>query len=189
MMEYSKYSVIKGQRHTIQIPSEKLESFSYDTLKLLLEIKSTNICHETIPVSEGLHTISNLVNDFSKFLDKEEFTDDTLIARNGTEFKAHKSILCARSEVFAAMFRNDTLEAKTNRVTIDDMDAETIQEMLKFMYSAKEVSKNLTTKLLPAADKYALLDLRTMCEKRLMETISVNSVVDSLSISRTILPR
>ncbi len=56
--------------------------------------------------------------------------------------------------MFAAMFGHDTLEAKTNRVVITDVDYETMQKLLKFIYCEKVSDlKKLALNLLPAADK------------------------------------
>jgi hypothetical protein len=69
--------------------------------------------------------------------------------------KIHKIYFdSGRSSVFAAMFGHDTLEAKTNRVMITDVDYETMQELLRFIYCEKVSDlKKLALNLLPAADK------------------------------------
>ena len=61
-------------------------------------------------------------------------------------------------DVFAAMFSHrDTAEDKTNRVEITDVDEDSLEQLLKFIYTDKIDESNLTTLacgLLTAADKY-----------------------------------
>lgn len=69
-------------------------------------------------------------------------------------FQAHKAILGARSEVFAAMFGHEMEENKSNRVEITDVHHEVMREMLKFIYTgSSENLEGMAGALLAAADK------------------------------------
>ena len=50
-------------------------------------------------------------------------------------FGAHRSLLSARSPVFAAMFASGMKEAETGQVRIEDVDPTTFQQFLKFLYT------------------------------------------------------
>ncbi|XP_058980076.1 protein roadkill-like [Musca domestica] len=126
----------------------------------------------------------NMTHDFAKILASEEFSDVTLVTADGTEFKAHRFVLCARSEVFAAMFRNDFSERNTSRITIEDMDAEVMQEMLNYLYTDRKIPKQMAPALYTAANKYALLHLQGMCEQVLIETMDVASVLEEVMKQR-----
>lgn len=164
---------------------KKINSFPFDHIQVILYIENTAARHNgsTYDNNERLY---NLKKDFANLLQNEDFSDVTIISSEGDEFKAHKSILSARSEVFAGMFRCNLSEATTNRVPIDDVDAETMRELLSFIYSAKETPKNLAAKLLPIADRYALMDLKTICEQHLMEAISHDTACDILLLAKRI---
>ncbi|XP_073841535.1 speckle-type POZ protein-like [Musca autumnalis] len=125
----------------------------------------------------------SLTKDFAHILTSKEFSDVTVVAPYGAKFKVHKLILCARSQVFAAMFRNDSQESKTNLIRIDDMDAEVIEEMLKFMYTCGNIPEKMAAELFIAANKYSLLDLQTLCEDILIETMEVATVADILLLA------
>lgn len=57
---------------------------------------------------------------------------DVTLTCNDVKFPAHKAILAARSDVFAAMFQHkDTEEAATNEVKIDDADVNTLNNFLE----------------------------------------------------------
>uniref|UniRef100_A0A1I8M9I4 Uncharacterized protein n=1 Tax=Musca domestica TaxID=7370 RepID=A0A1I8M9I4_MUSDO len=122
----------------------------------------------------------NMTHDFAKILASEESSDVTLVTGDGTEFKAHTFVLSARSVVFAAMFRNDFLERNTSRITIEDMDAEVMKEMLNYLYTDRKIPNQMAAPLYTAANKYALLHLQDMCEQALIETMDVASVADTL---------
>ncbi|XP_073843278.1 speckle-type POZ protein-like [Musca autumnalis] len=124
-----------------------------------------------------------IADDFAKILSSEEYSDVTLVAQGGVTFKAHKMVLCTRSEIFAAMFRNDLEESRKNRIEIDDMDANVMKEMLTNIYTDSEIPKEMAAKLFCVAHKYALFNLQQMCEKMLIDAIGVDSVADILLLA------
>uniref|UniRef100_A0A1A9VF19 BTB domain-containing protein n=1 Tax=Glossina austeni TaxID=7395 RepID=A0A1A9VF19_GLOAU len=94
-----------------------------------------------------------LSEDLGNLFDNEKFSDVTL-AVGGREFQAHKAILAARSDVFAAMFEHEMEERKLNRVAITDVDHEVLKEMLRFIYTGKAPNLDkMADDLLAAADK------------------------------------
>lgn len=62
------------------------------------------------------------------------FADVTLCLDSET-IQAHKTVLCARSDVFRAMFNSQMLEATTGRVYIEDIDVAVMKELLNFVYT------------------------------------------------------
>lgn len=78
----------------------------------------------------------DLKKDFASMLHNSILSDVTLKA--GTEeFKAHKALLSARSPVFARMFDSEMKEKETNTVEIEDIEAQTLQELLNYIYTGK----------------------------------------------------
>ncbi|XP_073838527.1 protein roadkill-like [Musca autumnalis] len=135
---------------------------------------------------DKIYLCSSLTKDLDNILTNKEFSDVTLVAQDGIELKAHKLMLCARSQVFAAMFRNDMEESKTNRIRIDDMSAEVIKGMLRYIYTGYAgdyVPCKLAKELFIAANKYALFDLQTMCENILINTMNRDTVTDTLLLA------
>ncbi|XP_061393747.1 speckle-type POZ protein-like [Musca vetustissima] len=106
--------------------------------------------------------------------------DVALVAQDRIEFKAHKVVLCARSDVFRAMFRNDLQEKKTGSITIDDMDSDVLKKLLNYIYTDEEMPKEMAADLFVAANKYALVDLQKICEDILIEVMSDDTVADIL---------
>lgn len=65
---------------------------------------------------------------------KETFADITIII-NDENILVHKSILCARSNVFKAMFNSNMKESNTNKIIIDDISTDAFKELIKFIYT------------------------------------------------------
>uniref|UniRef100_A0A0N5AB14 BTB domain-containing protein n=1 Tax=Syphacia muris TaxID=451379 RepID=A0A0N5AB14_9BILA len=129
-----------------------------------------------------------LREDYMKML-RDGVLTDFVIRVQGREIKAHRAILAARSPVFAAMLctHEDTNEAKTGVVVIEDLDYETVNEMLNFIYCGrciKDFSEfSFASDLLIAADKYGLEELKSRCERALVQALTYENACDLLVIS------
>ena len=100
---------------------------------------------------------------------------------DGVEIVAHKAVLAARSPVFAAMFRNEMREKVSNRADIVDVDADTFQELLRFIYTGTvEKLSELVREILAASIKCDLKDLQHLCELEMCRQMPVDNVVEFL---------
>jgi speckle-type POZ protein len=98
----------------------------------------------------------------------------------GRVFPAHKLILATRSEVFAAMFQHQTKEQSSNQITIEDVEPEVFQELLRFIYTGRvslDKMETMAAGLLFAADKYLLDRLKKECENYLLHHMSPDNCV------------
>ena len=86
-----------------------------------------------------------LSNDLKRLYESGHDSDVKLIV-NGHDFEAHKTILMARSEVFAAMFISGMNESQSNTIEITDIEPTIIDIMLRFMYTGK-VDKSKSRRL------------------------------------------
>lgn len=124
-----------------------------------------------------------LAEDLGNLWENTRFTDCCFFVK-GKEFKAHKSVLAARSPVFNAMFEHEMEEYTKNRVEINDLDPEVFKEMMRFVYTGKAPNLDkMADNLLAAADKYALGRLKVMCEEALCSGLSVENVADTLILA------
>ncbi len=118
--------------------------------------------------------------------DYADMADVTLICESRT-FPCHKVILSTRSDVFKAMFsHNETKEGQTNRVEIEDTDAATLEQLIKFMYTDKvdEASlAELASSLLRAADKYNIPKLKFLCEEAICKNLDVANAAEALILA------
>ena len=108
-----------------------------EEISLCIQILSDKAIHRTREADREMqrNSASALLKDYAA-LQKKEIMSDVTIVCDGARFPAHKLILSARSEVFAAMFSHkDTLESQQNEVTIKDLTKLTVETFLNFIYS------------------------------------------------------
>ncbi|XP_063115089.1 speckle-type POZ protein-like isoform X2 [Cavia porcellus] len=153
------------------------------------QVRQVSVVQDSVNISG--HTNTNtlkvpecrLAEDLGNLWENTRFTDCSFFVR-GQEFKAHKSVLAARSPVFNAMFEHEMEESKKNRVEINDLDPEVFKEMMRFIYTGKAPNLDkMADSLLAAADKYALERLKVMCEEALCSNLSVENVADTLVLA------
>ena len=94
-----------------------------------------------------------------------KYTDLVLEVGNST-FHCHKFMLARKSDVFDAMFSHDFSEKHNNKVVIEDLEAEAVLEMLRFIYLGKVLQMERVNKsVLFAADKYNIVDLKGIFDR------------------------
>lgn len=67
---------------------------------------------------------------------EKQFTDFEFLVGDRI-FPAHRGIVAARSPVFAAMFKADMVESRTQRVIIEDIESSVFEEFLYFLYTGQ----------------------------------------------------
>ncbi|CDW53510.1 Protein maternal effect lethal 26, partial [Trichuris trichiura] len=131
-----------------------------------------------IPDSESL-----FISDMKALLENGAYADFS-ISVGGITIPAHRCILAARSNVFAAMLLHATEESRTCTLEITDFEPDVIQELVRFIYSGHcNRIDELGADLLTAADKYNLEDLKFHCEKALVRAINVRNVCELLVLA------
>ncbi|XP_065209070.1 speckle-type POZ protein B-like [Planococcus citri] len=160
-----------------------------DKLKLICELSysrkpyfaylPSSCCSKPDKISE-----SNLSTDFERFfIDDDNFKDAT-ISVTGKNYPVHKTVLAARSSVFNAMFKSNMEESQKNHIVITDIEQEPFEEMLHYIYTGKTKNlQELAFELLPAADKYDLRELKTMCEEVLLRKLSTDNAARILILA------
>ena len=99
------------------------------------------------------------------FLDDMKYTD-LILEVDGSTFHCHKFMLARKSDVFDAMFSHDFSEKHNNKVVIEDLEAEAVLEMLRFIYLGKVLQMERVNKsVLFAADKYNIVDLKGIFDR------------------------
>ncbi|XP_030516524.2 BTB/POZ and MATH domain-containing protein 3-like [Rhodamnia argentea] len=113
-------------------------------------------------------------------------------------FKAHKVILAARSPRFRDEFFDPTGDGNKKNLTLKDVDPPIFQAILEFIYTDEfpdiSISKiagstshfsstNALLRLMVAADLYRLNRLRLLCESRLTEHITTDTVAAIIALA------
>jgi speckle-type POZ protein len=112
-----------------------------------------------------------------------DYNDCTLIC-DGVQVPACKFLLASQSPVFRAMFIGESEEAKTNRVKIDDIRAEVMQELARFTACGKiEKFDGIIEELLMAADKYEVETLKELCSTQMIASLTKENICHRLAIA------
>ena len=71
-------------------------------------------------------------------------------------------------------------EAVSNRVTIEDVDAATFKQLLRYVYCGQlpDDMDELPEKFLPSAEKYDMKEMKVACVASMIKNIKVENVVD-----------
>ncbi|XP_035220820.1 protein roadkill-like [Stegodyphus dumicola] len=142
-------------------------------------------CHKSIEkIPPSMNFFSKLSRDMQAMYDRHDYSDFVLVCNN-LEFHAHKCLLSARSPVFAQMLQHPMLETTDNRMLIKDIDADTLEKLLLFMYSgqANPSSYSQARDLYYAADKYAVYDLKRICGEFIPSFLSSSTALETLILS------
>ena len=151
----------------------------HDSLIIVCDVFVSPDSDTTAPILIHVPHCS-LSDDYGQLFENQNLSDVTMSV-NDTEFKVHSVILAARSPVFAAMFKHDMKERNTGIVKVDDIDQGVMKEVLRFVYTGKVLNLDeMADSLLAAAEKYQLIRLKAMCEKTLLENLSIQNASDML---------
>lgn len=168
----------------------------------LLEQKNSVLVDDILNIKCSIHmNVSNnievnfkerILDDYETLFLDGNLSDVTIIImeeknvmeKKNKQIDAHKSILSARSKVFAAMFKHNMKENNTNIIEISDVSYDIMKELLLFIYSGKveDMQKN-AKKLLPAAEKYEIIELKALCEESLFKNVQIEDACEILTIA------
>ncbi|KAI3865101.1 hypothetical protein MKW92_007723 [Papaver armeniacum] len=145
-------------------------------------------CSVTVPPSDMGQSLKTLLKSGTA-------TDVTFEVGDET-FKAHKLVLAARSPVFRAQFFGLVGDPNMDKVVTEDVEPSVFKAMLLFMYSdelpdANEVSgfdsscssTVMVQHLLAASDRFGLDRLKFLCEAKLCEAVTTDTVATTLALA------
>lgn len=99
----------------------------------------------------------------TSFRDGGKFTDIILVAGE-KRIPAHKVVISALCDYFHAMFSNELSESYQNEVTINDVDPEALEALVKYAYTAKlEIRVDNVESLLASACLLQVDDVKNAC--------------------------
>ena len=133
-------------------------------------------------IKEPFNHEKKVLQDFEDLYGDEKHNDVAFNVR-GKQFKAHKTILIARCQVFAAMFDHPSKEKMTGIVDVTDIEPDVFEELLHYIYTGKVPSKQMeevAVELLAAADKYQLEKLKKACGNYLSYGMSPENCIKLL---------
>ncbi|CAL1281806.1 unnamed protein product [Larinioides sclopetarius] len=126
--------------------------------------------------AEKLSACTSVHDDF-KALYNDQFLTDIVLKTATKSFSAHKNVLYARSSVFRATLTNDMKEKNTDCIKVEDLEDETVQRLLLFLYTdnLEELQWESAIQLYYAADKYAIGKLKVLCSSFLIDNLNTST--------------
>ncbi|KAH0564642.1 hypothetical protein KQX54_013258 [Cotesia glomerata] len=121
-----------------------------------------------------------ILNKMENYLFSSELSDVTIKVENET-FSAHKIVLGKNSPVLETMLNSK--KQKKCIISFKGFDKETVEEVLRFLYTGKVEKDNdsdLILKLLSFADKYQVKILMDFSETKLIKTLTADNVIEIL---------
>lgn len=118
---------------------------------------------------------STIISDFRSMINDSTLSDVTFEVQGNPVF-AHK-LLLMRCSYFRALFLGDMRESRAAVICIDhDVQHEIFLLILEYLYT-DHVSIPLTNamELFAAADLFCIPRLKIMCEKRILESITIET--------------
>ena len=179
--------MIKDQLFTsVYIDTKSYNQFSSNESLIInckLEIFDST---QNISTSRKPLESNNFTQDMYQFFSNDQNFKDVTISVQEKIFQAHKAVLAARSEVFAAMLSNEMLEKINSYIEIKDLTPQTAEKMLNFMYNDKVDDLDLkksAPELLAAAEKYNLKRLKEICIAAMHENLDIENVIQTLKVA------
>jgi speckle-type POZ protein len=106
------------------------------------------------------------------------------VCSDGKEIPTHRFVLVAHSPVMYKMLMAPMLESKTHTAKLDDIDGETMLEVLRFLYTGKvEDVDFLAPSLLYCAEKYELKDLKNYAATSMSKNLTLDNVLEYFTLA------
>ncbi|GFY56064.1 speckle-type POZ protein-like B [Trichonephila inaurata madagascariensis] len=174
---YCEWDIING------IVLQEIEKTIYGSL---LSIQDWNLTSDGFKSKFRLDS-KHVLKENLESLYKENVLCDTKLKTKTGSFPAHKSILSARSPVFQKMFTNDMREKNSECVDMEDLDDDTVQRLLLYIYTATlpDLLWDSACNLYAAADKYEILSLKCECSSFLKDNLSQDNCCDLFILADT----
>lgn len=117
---------------------------------------------------------STLVSEFRALVDNETLSDVTFIVE-GTPVYAHKLFLM-RCSYFQALILGDMKESSMEHIRIEQVSHPTFLKILEYLYTDQlRIHLDSAMEVFEAADLFCIPRLKTMCEKRMLQSINVEN--------------
>ena len=117
---------------------------------------------------------STLVAEFKAMVDDETLSDVTFLVE-GNPVYAHKLMLM-RCSYFRALFLGSMKESTMETIRIEQVSHPIFLQVLEYLYTDQlRIPLESAMDLFEAADLFCIPRLKTMCEKRMLQSINVEN--------------
>ncbi|XBI41606.1 hypothetical protein VPH35_126053 [Triticum aestivum] len=158
----------------------------------VINFKEVHVSEPKMEVVVRVPSSSELLDNLSNLLGATEGADVSFIVKHEV-FSAHKIILAMRSVVFWAEFYGPMRDEQRCIVTVEDMHPAAFRGLLHFIYKDSlprmgdlnnDEYEEMLRHLLVAVDRYAMERMKLMCESKLCEVLSAETMGTTLALAQ-----
>uniref|UniRef100_A0A4W3J0H9 Kelch repeat and BTB (POZ) domain containing 2 n=1 Tax=Callorhinchus milii TaxID=7868 RepID=A0A4W3J0H9_CALMI len=136
-----------------------------------------------IPEQINTEYAVSLLEQLKFFYDQQLLTDIVLIAES-TEFPCHKMVLATCSSYFRAMFMSGLSESKQTHVHLQNVDAPTLQIIIRYAYTGNLAINDKTVEQLYETSSFLQVEnVLHRCREYLIKKINAENCVRLLSFA------
>lgn len=189
--------------HELQLPSSKHQPGRWRPVNAGRGTQpQPRFCHAAVVYQDTLYSFggysgSERINEFIKFdfalydltfevppssinaelrsMVNNPMLSDVTFVVEGREIHAHK-LLLIRCEYFQSLFLGSMMESTLSRIPIEQVRYSVFLSLLEYLYTDHvRIPLSRAMELFEAADLFMIPRLKTICEKRMLQSISVSN--------------
>lgn len=116
----------------------------------------------------------------------QELCDVILETEDGLSVSVHRNVLAASSPYFRAMFTGCLAESSKEKIKLGDIEGESLQEVIEFMYtSSVSINDDNVESLLKAASVFQLIEIVNVCCEFLKEQLHPSNCLGIAALADT----
>ncbi|XP_033109486.1 kelch-like protein diablo isoform X2 [Anneissia japonica] len=121
--------------------------------------------------------VHELVSGITSLYEQRLLTD-VILCVESSEFPCHRCVMASSSPYFHAMFTNDLLESKQERIKIGGVEAEAMQLIINYCYTSKiDITADNVQSLLVAANMFQMYNLRDACACYMEKHVALSNCI------------
>jgi BTB/POZ domain len=124
-------------------------------------------CEKPLNNNGKIEFKDKIANGFKEFWMNQKFSDFIVLTRS-KEFQVHKFVLAIQSDGFAEMFDSDE---NASEMKIEDLNAEAVEEFLRFLYTGEISSEVHSFELFALASKLKVHELKSLTEEMILNDL------------------
>ena len=134
--------------------------------------------------TEDFCDAKRLISNYGKLFNTDKLSDFKFICSDEKEIPAHRFVLIAHSPVMYKMLMAPMIESKSHQAKLDDIDGDTMLEVLRFLYTGKvEDVKTLAPNLLYCAEKYEMTELKNFAADSMANNLTIDNVLEYCALA------
>lgn len=142
-------------------------------------VKKSNKTFEKSDERSVRHT--DVFKKFESFRAARKYTDFT-IKVYGKEFAVHKNVLAAQSQVFDALFSNET--ASKNFTKIKNLSVDSFEHFLDYFYTGQVDSEADLLEIFELASEFGVIQLAVNTAVNIMDNLDESNALEVFNIGR-----